>query len=261
MRIYKCAKEFLLKNKFFSCCFKVKLYLCENFNLYNINFIIFSMKKKLFLAFLMPLFVFTACNQFPDELNITINTSGYVTVKAVADDGSPIVGATVEILSGSSVLLSEVTNASGSITSGKLLQGFYRLDVSFTVGELTYRESKGIQVIAGETMTFELNPLANAGNVNIQLLAGWDAIPEGLNVVLIPSNVSCNFDNCVEMAHFNGKIDFQHRISFENIPVGWYQILAYNDANGTRQRWWVDNNSVRIERDRTTEHITRAERW
>lgn len=218
------------------------------------------MTKKIFMAFLMPLLVFTACNQFPDEINVTINTSGYVAVKVIGNDGSPLAGATVEIFSSSRIIFSDVTNASGLVTSGKLLQGSYRLDVSFAAEGLTYRETREIQVIAGETMTFEVSPFANVGNVNIRLesASSWP-LPVGLNVLLLPDNIWCgssNFANCIAAAHFKGTVDSQNEISFENVPVDWYRIWVYEETNSGPRI--LETSAVRIERGRTINSFVRV---
>ena len=212
------------------------------------------------MAFLMPLLVFTACDRFPDELIVTINESGYIIVKAVDNDGKALEGATV-VISGNSSFRG-ITDASGMYAPERMLQGSYNCEVSFTIGELEYRERRTIQVIAGETRTLEFNPFANSGNLDIQLVGFNEQIlPVGLNVLLLPQNFyNADIDVCIAAANFKGKVDSQNKISFAKVPASLYRVWIYDDTKKIHST--VDDDSyIQIERGKTTNRTIRVAIW
>jgi len=232
--------------------------------------------KKLFL-FLTVAGFFMSCQKYPDDVTVTINESGYIKVNVVDNDNKAIEGATVQIYYywGNSIYYERVltnayvyygntvfegiTDASGMCVPEKMLQGSYYCTVSFTKREIVYQEQKEIQVMAGETRTVSINPFANSGNVNIQLVSPDERpIPE-LNVLILPRDYYSNsIDECIAAANFKGKIDSQKKINFVEIPTGYYQAWIYDD-NKKIYRTYNSESYINIERGKTKDHSIRVD--
>ena len=123
------------------------------------------------------------------DLNVTVNESGNVQVKsenagnAIEEAGFTISTAFEEQ---NRVIFEDSTNASGLCEVGKLLQDEYRCDVKYKVERRYYHEQRYFQVVAGESKTMELNPIANSGTLRVNVLNPEDEPIEGVYVAMIP---------------------------------------------------------------------------
>ena len=214
-------------------------------------------KKNYCLAIVALLF--TACIQYPDDVTVTINESGYINVKVVDNDNKAIEGAMVEIYWSSNVILKGITDASGMYIPEKMLQGSYYCVVSYTKREIEYQERKEVQVIAGEYKTVTINPFANSGNLNIQLESpDGRPVPE-LNVLILPRDFyRTSIDECIAAAFFTGKVDSQKKISFVEIPTGNYRAWIYDDDKKI-YRTYDSDSYIQIERGKTKDRTIRVD--
>ena len=213
--------------------------------------------KKIFLFLVLAGF-FISCEKHSDSIIVTINESGYVNVNVVDNDNKAIEGATVVIYDGR-IIFEGVTDASGVYTPEKMLQGSYYCIVSFTKREIVYQDRKEIQVIAGETKTISINPFANSGNLNVQLESPDELpIPE-LNVLILYRDFYRNsIDECIAEAIFKGRVDSQKKISFVEIPTGYYVVGIYDD-NKKVYRTYDTDSYIQIERGKTTNRTVRVD--
>ena len=213
--------------------------------------------KKLFLFLALAGF-FVSCEKYPDDITVTINRSGYIKVNVVDSDNNAIEGAVVKIYD-NNVSFEGVTDDLGMYAPEKMLQGSYYCVVSFTKREIVYREQKEIQVIAGESKSIKINPFANSGNLNIQLVSPNELSIPDMNVLLLPRDFyRSSIDECIAEALFKGKVDSQKKISFVEIPTGNYQVWLYDD-NKKVYRTYDSDSYIHIERGKTTNRIVRVD--
>jgi hypothetical protein len=232
--------------------------------------------KKLFF-FLFVFTVFVSCEKdegdavIPDNINVTINQSGTVTLKVLDGGGAPLEGAYVAIYSTVPEyqrIFSDTTDATGVVNAGKVLQGQYWYLVMAPQGKLSFGESSYFQVVAGEHRNFEVEPFSNTGTVEVYIVdLNGDPVPD-VNVCLLAhprySNVTYSFGQLVDEAWFIEPADASGKAVFTGVPastmytsIGDYSVMAYYDSNN--YDYPVYNNSANAYRNQVRQYTIEVE--
>lgn len=211
-------------------------------------------KLNLFIAVLLSVFLFSSCEKNPDELTITINQTGTLSVKVVDEDKKGVSNAEVAVNYYGDKISEGLTDNDGYHTE-KLIQGFYTCYVSAVLGKATYTDSKRVQIIAGENKQIELDPSANSGKGFLKIFKGGDypdyeQIPvKNINVALVRSedyNNLNSIDEYIAAAHFIEKTDAQGMVNILNIPANVnYRVILYNENGEMGYYGWY---SVYVQR-------------
>lgn len=188
---------------------------------------------KLLISAVSMILVFGACQK--DELTITLNQSGTLTVKVVDENKSPVDSAPILVYYGygdSSPLYDELANSNG-IWEGRLLQSTYTCYTTMKKGKISYVDSKSIQVIAEQNVTLELDPYNNVGDFVIKLFNPYEYDLTGFKAILVLNEEYYNFNSlkeCISAAHFSMDNNSSNNIRFTQVPAGVeYRAIVYKD--------------------------------
>ena len=218
--------------------------------------------KKLSFFFIFCLLL-ASCEKHPDELTVTLNQSGTVSVK-VTDGNQIIKEASVSIYStGESMerIYYGVTDANGMCHIGKVLQSQYGYSVSAKKDNKTYTIRGAFQVIAGEHKTITANPCSNVGNAKIKITNNSSTPIVNINVALIPhssySNANFSFQALISEAYSVEKTNSEGWVEFQNMPAGQeYSVLVYYD--NLTYDYPTSNNYMYISQGATLSHVIKA---
>jgi len=114
--------------------------------------------KYIFFSLLALSLTLVSC----DDKTIILNRSGTLTIKVVDPEGNPVAGARVGLYFedyydyDSGLVFDKKTDASGTCTTDKLLQGNYEARIDMKIGDQEYYAYKIVQVIADKNKTVEL---------------------------------------------------------------------------------------------------------
>lgn len=179
--------------------------------------------------------IFTSCEKDPDELTITMNNTGTLTFNIV-DGATPLEGVKVTVYySNSSLIAFEgISDASGSFTTDKLLEGYYSYDIVYLKNGIKYYEYKMVQVIAANNKIVKCDPMLNVGVMSIKVLNYRNDTPYvGANVALVPASISYSSSvlELIDKAHFTAKTNSLGIAKFDKVPASRdYRVIIYNDA-------------------------------
>lgn len=187
------------------------------------------MRKLSFLLLTLAV-TFTSCQK--DDLTITFKQSGDLTVKVLDENKNPLESAKILIGGYSSSIVDETTDSSGTWT-GRLLQDTYYCTVIKKKGQISYKETKLVQVIAEENTILEISPFDNVGEISIQL-ENYNGNPlPTLKMLLVPNengNGRLPHDY-LDVYHFLANTDSMGKAKFSKVPAGVTYILAIYDEN------------------------------
>lgn len=205
--------------------------------------------------FLVLILALSSCSKYPDELTVTLNESGNLSVRVIDDNGTGVNNAKVSIYSlySGMKLFYDSTDVAGIVNFGEVLQSEYGYYVIAQRGNMEYTYTDVFQVIAGKNKLVEVNPFINVGDVKLKILNYYSNPIPDIHVALVPftqyTGRDYTFDELINKAYFIGTTDSNGEVLFNKVPVrnNYYSaVLYYNSDNYDYPDY---NNYIYVDRD------------
>ncbi|MCG8699882.1 MAG: carboxypeptidase-like regulatory domain-containing protein [Bacteroidales bacterium] len=202
------------------------------------------MKNLRFIAFTMLTVLFFSCNKEEHlDIDMTIISSGSLTINFVNDAGEPISGANVEIGYSCNNPFNEAkTGDDGKVYFDNIIEGAYCIQAKdIVVNGVEYEVQRNVMIAAGKNTEITINPLDYTASLELKVKANYygystitDTVVPNANVGLISSSdyfSMSDFDNMVDKIVISGKTDANGEVSFTDVPTDVYYVLVYYDKD------------------------------
>ncbi|MBI5218327.1 MAG: carboxypeptidase regulatory-like domain-containing protein [Bacteroidia bacterium] len=200
---------------------------------------------KILITLLVASFFFFGCKKeeikMPDNMNVTLSSSGSLKVKVVDISNNPLANAKVIInqaATGGYKLFEGTTDNTGLCNVGALLENTYNYVAEVVYNNKKYGENQYFQIIAGHEKNLEVCPLTNVGKLSVTAIDLSQNPISNLKVALIPyfdAGGSMSFTALTNIAIQTETTNSEGKVSFNDIPADYgyysgYLLLFYYDS-------------------------------
>ena len=184
--------------------------------------------------------------------------AGTVTINVNDEAGNPINHAYIYVANyvfdEAYPVFIDSTDVTGSLNTGKLLEGNYSCFVNAKRGNLNFSEQRYFQIIANDNKELTFTPFNNQGAMELTFYnyANENPIPS-LNVVLVQENIYSNdsFDQIMHKAALTGITDANGKVIFNSLPTGYYDVMVYTSPTQFTSTFY-NSSSLYVYKGQTT---------